>query len=303
MSLLKRLLVGVGILGYLAGCPDKPPQPAILEKPLSQLVLDNEKFDLDNAKIIQHADYGSQNIVAFIADIHYVEDIQREIYQTLKELASENNSKFVGLEGFVGEFSEYKLQETSKYFQDNFLLLADLKYFKTEEEFEKIVDKVCFYYGKCSAGEAFELVEGDKIFSHGIETKELYQQTVKIVQRQVELIGKLKLIRNNLENMNEEEQLKLIDGIILSHFEIEQDVKNIVVIKRSHVFVDNLLKEYNNWKQQGNESKVLMLIGGGEHYESIAEHLDKLKQSYVIIKPNNYDKIFDLLIQKQKNQK
>lgn len=301
----KKLIAGIGLLSCLADSPVGFAGPVTPEKPLSQLVLNNERFDLEKAKIIRYADYGSENIIAFIMGDHYPregeenfecnaknsEKTQNEIYSTLEELAAENHSRFTGLEGYEGEFSKDSLAGLPEGVNAMYGLIMGAD----SQDKRFLVNHFCFKYGFCPAGYAFELVHGQKIFTFGVENEELFDKALKIkeeYEKARSLMQKLNYLaekEGEWEKLSESERTRLVDEIIKPFIKVAEEFNKVVVKERSRVFVDSLLKMYNNWKQQGNESKVIALISGGAHHQTLAEYLDELNQSYVILKPDSYD--------------
>lgn len=311
--MINRLLIGLGLLTYLAGSPAESNQPVTLKEPLTQLVLNEEKFDLEQAKIIKYADYGSKNIVVYIMSSHYLDEeglgqyednlqqnnqqsakIKKDIYATLEELTTENNSCFLGVEGFEGEFSEEKL--AGLHLKKGQKALIEFIVDADDEDKKSLAELFCFDYGFCPAGYAFELVNRDKVFTYGVNapTDEDDRITFRF-QKAKSLLGRhMHLLENGgWKKLRDSERKKLANEVFNPYIDAREEYVEKVLQRRSKLFVENLFKAYSNWEKEGNKSKVIILIGGGEHYaregcKNVADYLDELKQSYLVLKPNNY---------------
>jgi len=304
---LKGFFLTTSALLALSSCPKYQNEYIHVPKePLNKLTLEGETFDLEKATIVQYANYNSKNIVAFIMDQHYPDDpekykilmeqaqkIHPEIYRTLEELTEENNSKFMGLEGYDKEFSKESLKDVSK----DTKVLYELIINSNKEQQQEFVKLICFNAGLCEASMAFEFVNGDNIFSEGVDYEdEKLTKALRLADKYTEVQIKAQQVKqmyNNKDKWNKlskQEQKLLIEMIVIPAKEITEEFYKKVVEERSEVFVQNLLIDYEAWRQQGNESKVIILIGGSLHYShkpGVAEYLDKTKTSYIILKPNS----------------
>ncbi|MBU2589414.1 MAG: hypothetical protein KKA65_02415 [Nanoarchaeota archaeon] len=285
-KLFKSLLLTTSALLTLSGCPKYQPIH-IPKEPLSKLTLQGEKFDFEKSKIIKYANYSSDVIVTVIRDIHQDEVIQREVYKTLEELTEENNSKFLGIENLHEiELSKEKLSSVGMGLAKD--IIEDL--LKAENK-EKIIDEFCFKNHFCEAKVIFEMVKGDKVYTCGVEKEELLEKAFRIAKKYVEQEEIFNKIINENENYDDldEKTKKEIEKYAFYNIQFNE----IVIKQRSHVFVTNLITKYYTWKHKGNKSKIIMLVAGGDHYETIAEKLEEFKISYIILKPNSYVELLE----------
>ncbi|MBR9683650.1 hypothetical protein GOV03_03870 [Candidatus Woesearchaeota archaeon] len=319
---LSKILIGAGFLTCLAGCDSepriepkieslieiKPKKSIVLEVPVSKLELAKETFDFDHVKITQYANYGSDNIVVVLMDHHYphvthgasekavrklkktARKVQRELYSTLKELANENELNFVGLEGYIGEFSMNNLHQVPK---ERIFVYKEI--LESEPQYlEKIIDTFCFEKGLCSAGRAFELNKGPEVFTYGMEDEKILAEGTRIFLDYLAAVKKVgeynrRLKSDEWQKLSELEKDKIHTGVWESYQKAKKKFHKITVEKRSRVFVDNLLRQYQEWEKETNSSKLIVLIAGHLHTESIATRLDEVKQTYVIVKPNGLE--------------
>lgn len=288
---------GMALLGANGDYAQSPRN--ILKNPISRVELDGRKFDLENAKITHYADYGSKEIVVFINNKHidsgrtkkHIEEIrpvQEEIYLTLEELASENGLEFLGMEGYANEFARKNFDDFGKMkglFE--IILNADKKTKK------KLMELVCFEKGYCGGDMAFELMNPEKVYTIGIDyAPERLDKIIALAnkfalkQKDVQVIKKQWPAAKGNKNLEK----KLISRV-QDFIKIEKRFLKEVVEERSKAFVDNLWISYVAWKENnGKRADLLGLVGGSLHYQhtpGVAERLDELKISYIILVPNS----------------
>ena len=273
------------------GCQDSGKGLVIPEKPTSKVEIQKEKFDFENAEVIRYADYNSSNIIAMVMDIHDDSKVQEEIFSTLEELIDENNAKMQGIEGRSYNLATENIDEIQKPFN---IIYKQIIGKEGEEQWE-LIKGYCFLHQMCNASDAIEFVKADKLHSVGVEDQEVYDESGAITLKYGPAMKEMDSLMKKFQEgkLTDEEITSMYEKVILPFIEIKDEFSRVVVKKRSEIFVDRLMAEYEAWKNQGNESKVLMLTAGGGHYKTIAEYLDSKRISYLIIKPKSYEIIFE----------
>lgn len=160
-----------------------------LKERIPKAKLNSYNFDFDNAEIVKtYYNKEDDRLVVFIRDIHKLENIQENLYQTIDELHKENGVDLLILEGCLPR------ELTRESIKSNISILSKIywrichKFWVPETESQA---KKAF-----SAGCAYEYVNDSEIKTYGLEDKDIHDAAGYILMTGPRSEGEVWLFEN-----------------------------------------------------------------------------------------------------------